>query len=55
MRSHNIQESPNQIYNMDKTGMPLSPRIPNIATQNGQKKVCYRTSGKRANYYNSMC
>ena len=47
MRSHNIQKSPNQIYNMDETGMPLSPRTPNIVTQNGQKKVRYRTSGKK--------
>ena len=44
---HNIQKSPNQIYNMDETGIPLSPCTPNIVTQNGQKKVHYRTSGKK--------
>ena len=27
--------------------MPLCPHTPNIVTQNGQKKVCYRTSGKK--------
>ena len=32
---------------MDETGMPLSPHTPNIVTQNGQKKVHYRTSGKK--------
>ena len=47
MVSHNIQKSPNQIYNMDKMGMPLCPRTPNIVIQNGQKKVCYKTSGKK--------
>ena len=47
MASHNIRKSPNQIYNMDKTGMPLSPRTPNTVTQNGQKKVRNRTSGKK--------
>ena len=48
MRSHNIQKSPNQIYNMDETGMPLSPHTPNIVTQNVQNKVHYRTSGKKS-------
>lgn len=36
---HSIQKSPNQIYNMDETGMPLSPHTPNIVTQNGQKST----------------
>ena len=47
MASHNIQKNPNQIYNMDETGMPLSPHTPNIVTQNGHKKVRYRTLGKK--------
>ena len=38
MLSHNIQKCPNQIYNMDETGMPLCPRTPNIVSQNGLKK-----------------
>jgi len=47
MVTHNIKKCPHQIYNMDETGMPLTPRTPNIVTHSGQKKVRYRTSGKK--------
>ena len=47
MLAHNILKNPNQIYNMEETGMPLSPHMPNIVAKHGQKKVCYRTSGKK--------
>ena len=47
MLAHDILKNPNQIYNMDETGMPLSPRTPNIVAKHGQKKVRYRTSGKK--------
>ena len=47
MLANNILRSPNQIYNMDETGMPLSPRTSNIVAKLGQKKVRYRTSGKK--------
>ena len=47
MKSHNIQKSPNQIYNMDETGMPLTPRTPNIVTQNGQKKSVIARQAKK--------
>ena len=45
--THNILRSPNQIYNMDETGMPLSPRTANIVAKHGQKKVRNRTLGKK--------
>ena len=38
---------PEQIYNMDETGMPLDPKPPKIVARKGQKKVRYRTSGKK--------
>jgi len=37
MLAHNILRSPNQIYNMDETGMPLSPCTPR---QNMDKRKC---------------
>ncbi len=34
-----LETHPEQIYNLDETGMPLSPRPSKIAAQQGQKKV----------------
>lgn len=42
-----LMNAPAQLYNMDETGVPLDPRSPNIVVQCGQKKVRYRTSGKK--------
>ena len=39
---------PESIYNMDETGVPLSPRPPKIIAKKGQKKVRYRTTGDKA-------
>ena len=44
---HGLTDCPAQLYNMDETGIPLDPRPPNIVTKCGQKKVCYRVSGKK--------
>ena len=32
---------------MDKSGIPLDPRPPNVIAKRGQKKVRYRVSGKK--------
>ena len=37
---------PEQIYNMDETGMPFDPRPPKVAAPKGLKKVRYRSSGQ---------
>ncbi len=42
-----LETHPEQIYNLDETGMPLSPRPPKIAAQKGQKKVRYACSGQK--------
>ncbi len=42
-----LRTSPGQVYNMDETGMPLDPKPPKVVTRRGQKKVRYRTSGKK--------
>ena len=39
---------PESIYNMDDTGVPLSPRPPKIIAKKGQKKVRYHTTGDKA-------
>ena len=45
---NNLMESPNQIYNVDETGMPLNHSAPKIITRRGHKKVRYRTSGNKS-------
>ena len=42
---HDLTAHPNQIYNMDETGMPFEPRPPKVVAPKGQKKVRYRSSG----------
>ena len=46
LQKHDLSNSPAQIYNMDESGMPLDPRLPNAVARKGQKKVYYRVSGK---------
>ena len=39
--------SPERIYNIDKTGVPLDPKAPYVVTKKGTKKVRYRSTGKK--------
>ena len=48
MVENNLMESPNRIYNVDETGMPLNRSAPKIVTGRGNKKVRYRTSGNKS-------
>ena len=45
---NDLMDSPNQIYNVDETGMPLDHRAPKVVAGRGQKKVRYRTSGNKS-------
>ena len=45
---NNLMESPNQIYNVKETGMPLNHSAPKIITRRDHKKVRYRTSGNKS-------
>ena len=45
---NDLMESPNRIYNVDETGMPLNHSAPKIVTGRGHKKVRYRTSGNKS-------
>jgi len=47
LEKHKLMDSPSQIYNVDKTGMPLDHRPPKVVTKRGQKKVRSRTSGNK--------
>ena len=40
---------PNQIFNMDETGMPLEHRPTKVVTKKGMKHPCCVTSGKKTN------
>ena len=48
LTQHELMESPNQIYNVNKTGMPLDHRLPKVVTKKDQKKVRSRTSGNKS-------
>ena len=48
LMENELMESPNQIYNVDETGMPLDHRPPKVVTKKGQKKVRCRTSGNKS-------
>ena len=45
---HGFEEHPETIYNMDETGVPLSPKPPKVIAKRGAKKVRYRTSGQKS-------
>ena len=47
LEENDLFTHPEQIYNMDETGMPVDPKPTKIVAQKGQKKVRYRTSGKK--------
>ena len=44
---HNLRDKPEQIYNVDESGLPLDPKAPNVITQKGSKNVRYRQSGRK--------
>ena len=39
LTEHELMESPNQIYNVDETEVPLDHRPPKVVTKKGQKKM----------------
>jgi len=45
---HKLLDKPENIYNVDETGMPLDLRAPHILAKKGQKKVRYATSGNKS-------
>ena len=47
LSEYDLFNAPAQLYNMDESGMPLSPRTPNVIAKRGDKKVRYRVSGKK--------
>ena len=45
---HGFESSPECIYNMDETGVPLEPRPPKVVGSEVRKKIRYHTSGQKA-------
>ena len=43
-----FDDHPEQIYNMDETGVPLEPRPPKIVAAKGQKKIWYCISRQKS-------
>ncbi len=47
LQKHDLTNKPDQIYNMDESGMPLDHHPPNVIAKRGQKKIRYRVAGKK--------
>ena len=45
---HDLFNSPNQINEVDETGIPLDGHAPRVIVKRGQKKVKCRTSGNKS-------
>lgn len=48
LEENDLKAHPEQIYNMDETGLPLNPRPPKVIAVRGQKKVRYQCSGSKS-------
>ena len=48
LEENNLKAHPEQIYNMDESGLPLNPRPPKVVALRGQKKVRYQCSGVKS-------
>ena len=51
LEDNNFVNSPGQIYNVDKSGMPLNHSIPKVITQKGHSKVNSWTTGDKSNMF----
>ena len=47
LEDNNLKAHPEQIYNMDETGLPLNPKPPKVVALRGQKKVRYQCPGSK--------
>ena len=47
LEENGLINSPERIYNIDETGVPLDPKAPNVVAKKGTKKVRYRSTGKK--------
>ena len=45
--TNNLLGNPQQIYNVDESGIPLNFKTPNVVARKGAKKVRYRHAGKK--------
>ena len=47
LRDNSLINSPERIYNVDETGVPLDPSAPKVVIRKGTKKDRYRSMGKK--------
>ena len=47
LEQNKLMNSPQQIYNVDETGVPLDPKALSIVAATGSKKVRVRSTGKK--------
>ena len=47
LNEHNLAANPEQIYNVDETGMPLDFKTPNIVAKTGSKRFVIGSRAKR--------
>ena len=48
LKENDLMNKPNQIYNVDESGVALDHRLPYVLTKKGQKKVRYVLSRNKA-------
>ena len=48
LEDNHLMNSPEQIYNVDESGMPLNHCAPKVVKQKAQKKVRIRTTGDKS-------
>ncbi len=48
LNDNNLKVHPEQIYNLDESGLPLNPLPPKVIAFRGQKNVRYHCSGSKA-------
>lgn len=46
LQENKLMDSPGQIYNVDKCGIPLDPKVPNVVAKVGSKKVLLARRGR---------
>jgi len=48
LKENHLEDCLGQMYNMNKTGMPLHPSPPNIITKSGQKRLIAGSLGRKS-------
>jgi len=55
LTQNGLLNAPHQIYNVDKSGVPLDPKALNVVTERGSKKVYTRSTGRKGQVTIAAC